>query len=108
MKKILAVLLIIVSVAAHADPELTCLWLGSTYKIAAKQRDLGMSPQEAFDNDKSSDGSGSQNGVSDKIVKRIINQVYFDNDFADAGGQALADQIYKTCMRTQYKPLPEN
>ncbi|WP_213766834.1 hypothetical protein [Caballeronia sp. dw_19] len=91
---------------AHADPELTCLWIGSTYKAAAEQRDSGMNPQQAFDEDKSPDGSGLQNGVDDKTIKRIINQVYFDNDFADAGGTALSSQMYRACLRKQYKPLP--
>lgn len=108
MKRGLVIFSFFFSVAAYADQELTCLWEGATYKAAAAQRDRGMSPQEAFDEDKSSDGSRMQNGLSDRVVRRIVNLVYFDPDFEDAGGQALADQVYSLCMRRLYKPLPEN
>jgi hypothetical protein len=42
--------------------------------------------------------------LSEKRVKQIINQVYFDPAFRFAGGTALQMQIYQICMGT-HKPI---
>ena len=42
--------------------------------------------------------------LSEKRVKQIINQVYFDPAFRFAGGSALQMQIYQICMGT-YRPM---
>lgn len=56
-------------------------------------------------NDASQSKKGAENlQLSEKQVKRIINQVYFAPAFRSAGGTALQMQIYQACMGT-YRPM---
>jgi hypothetical protein len=79
-----------------------CIYQGSTYEIAARLRDADMDPKEVLERIKY-----AYPVLTDSFIKTAINNVYFDKDFAYAGGQALAEQMQNLCMYgpKHYKPL---
>lgn len=84
---------------------LKCVAASSIYQASASFRDQGMSPQQAFQ----TQIVWIQNGtVSDRQLKSIINDIYFDPRFENAGGKALHDQTLQICMNASdpnYKPF---
>lgn len=89
---------------AHADPLAdphVCSLLGSVYETAAHARDTRNSPETALRM------VAPYKDVPIEWRKLAINQVYFDDRFAAAGGPALEMQVVQACMSgpTNYRPL---
>ena len=83
---------------------LTCNIMGTMYDVIAQVKHGGMPPEEAFRIAK----SVAKSTLTEQQVKEAVNMVYFDPGFAYAGGQALVNQIYASCMndfKPLYKPL---
>jgi hypothetical protein len=81
-----------------------CQLKGVAFKQAAEYRDSGRSPQTTLQLLKNLEPSG----LSESFLKNTINLVYFDSQFADAGGQRLADQVAYLCTHPNppsYMPL---
>lgn len=80
-----------------------CITQGSAYRQAAALRDRGNSPQTALTVMRSYE----QSGMSGDSVKAIINRVYFDGRYTNAGGPELANQIADECLYPEgkFKPL---
>ena len=82
-----------------------CIIRSHVYMNAAERRDIGQSPQEAWQQLFASDDAWFPVQKEDR--KYIINQVYFDPAFKQAHGQALQYQMMQLCLRgkKEYEPL---
>lgn len=81
-----------------------CANLATIYRLSAQYRDSGISPQQSYQ----ALLNWTRNGILDRDLRDIINTVYFDQDFENAGGQRLHNQIFNRCMgtdSTQFNPL---
>lgn len=106
MKSVLVFSMLIASTSALAttpDQMSSCALKSDLYASAAQMRDQNQSPQDA------AKILGAYKGryVSDADFKHIINTVYFDQQFANAGGMALKKQMLDLCLNgpRQYRPL---
>ncbi|SAK53328.1 hypothetical protein AWB78_01315 [Caballeronia calidae] len=79
-----------------------CMLEGAIYRQAASSRDSGNSPQMA----RQGLAWTKSEGFSDRFVKTAINNVYFDPGFANAGGEALANQVAEHCMYPNGRFVP--
>jgi hypothetical protein len=89
--------------SAH-DSERTrkCILDSNVYLNAATFRDSGRGPEEALNSLKIG------NPVSRMpFIKAVINQVYFDSEFANLHGEYLRQSMVNTCINgaPQWKPL---
>jgi hypothetical protein len=87
-----------------------CLLRATIYVQAAAFRDQGTDPKYAFEavmNNCDHDGIKSSCGVTAANAKSVINKVYFDSRFVNAGGEALKNQMITTCMHPEgvFQPL---
>lgn len=104
---VLAALLMPLSAMAQTlpsqDQQDQCMKIGLAYRMAATGRDSNWPPTLALKTITSS----SVSGITQEQGKRIVNQVYFDPAFVNAGGQVLANQIYTACLHPngRYQPL---
>jgi len=82
-----------------------CIIRSHVYMDAAERRDIGQSPQEAWQQLFASDNAWFPVQKEDR--KHIINQVYFDPAFEQARGQALQYQMMELCLHEKkgYEPL---
>jgi hypothetical protein len=102
MKTIFAALMLFcVSVQAESDAwntdckarkECYCTYLGTAFQTAARDRDEGMTPQEAF-----SDVMGYAGVIEVDRLKKAVNLIYFDDAFRYARGRGLQMQIIQAC-----------
>jgi hypothetical protein len=92
------------------DRAMVCRQKGIVFMMAAENRNVGRSPQEAY---QIIGGGyfhkGAQDaGLTKDFVKQAINTVYFDPGFINAGGMPLAQQMEGYCLRDgkpQFEPL---
>lgn len=109
MKTILLCAAFLASISAHAqeersqDRQLKCYREGSIFQQAASQRDINLSPQQTFSILKNE----KLPGIDEAFIKKAINLVYFNQGFANAGGQALMMQVAQQCMdpNSGFRPL---
>jgi hypothetical protein len=78
-----------------------CAYLGAFYETVAEHRDQGEPPQDFF----KALGAHYAALFSEKRVKKIINQVYFDPGFVNAGGARLNYQMRDICLGNTFRPL---
>ncbi len=83
------------------DKNCYCTYLGIFYTTLAGSRDQGESPQQWY----KALGSYWEKLFPEKLVKKIINQVYFDPGFVNAGGEKLNYQMRDICLGNTFKPL---
>lgn len=76
--------------------------LGQAFEMVATGRDSNWPPETALHTITAS----SAMGISQAEGKRIVNLVYADPNFVNAGGPALANQIYQACLYPNGKPKP--
>ncbi|CAG4889483.1 hypothetical protein [Paraburkholderia gardini] len=93
------ILLLACSIASPAfattpDQMTTCSLKAELYASAAKMRDENQTPQDA------AKFLGAYKGkyISADDFKNVINTVYFDDRFANAGGFALQKQMLDYCL----------
>ena len=77
-----------------------CLNAADLFRYAANSRDTGETPQQSLER-----SAPFKFAVPDKVKKSIINTVYFDQNFARAGGEALHLQQMNYCMYGQPAPI---
>jgi hypothetical protein len=99
MKK--ALIALVFPLVAHAH--VNCAAAGVVYQTAASMRDSGMSPQQAL----GALRPFEKNGVPEENLKKMINTVYFDPAFTNAGGEELRAQMTAFCANPNggWKPL---
>lgn len=97
MKKLLLCAALLAPAAYAADPEM-CYQLGFIYKMAAYERDIGKPPEIALL------VVEKATAVPLEMRKAAINQVYFDERFANSRDTPLSFQVQEACMR-DFKPL---
>jgi len=103
---ILAAALTIAVTSAHAQQAQAtpqyCSLLGSVYQTAASARDLGHSPDMAL---KLTRPYGEV--IPEELRIEIVNQMFFDQRFNMARGEAIRVTVRDACMnpRPAYKPL---
>jgi hypothetical protein len=94
----------------NQDQQMLCRIKGIVFMMAAENRNVGRSPEEAYQ----IIGGGyfhkgaPDTGLTKDFVKQAINLVYFDPGFTNAGGMPLAQQIEGYCLRDgkpQFEPL---
>lgn len=78
-----------------------CVYLGILYADLAHDRDIGMPPQVWF----KTFSNYWEQLFPEKLVKKIVNQVYFDPGFVNAGGEKLNYQMRDICLGNTFKPL---
>lgn len=112
MKKATFLLLLILSASARPQPANLkdwtpyCYVLSSAYKTSAEHRDIGDSPQTAWDKDMSLDDHWHYIGKAER--KEILNRVYFDESLKSMRGESLSNSVFATCMNNRpkiYKPV---
>jgi len=84
-----------------------CLHYGGLFSSASSFRNYGLPPAEALRSIRQS-AANERREISVEVVKQAINTVYFDPDFAYAGGEALGSQMRNLCLRDgkpQFQPL---
>lgn len=84
-----------------------CSDRGGVFYQALAMRDLGRSPQEAFEQIKSMEIKGKY-PITIDYIKNAINLVYFDQGFINAGPDAVSMQVRDLCMRDgkpKFQPL---
>jgi hypothetical protein len=79
-----------------------CMKLGQAFQMVANGRDSNWPPQTALHTITASPAMG----ISESEGKKIINLVYADPAFVNAGGSALANQVYQGCLYPHGKPKP--
>lgn len=79
-----------------------CIFKANVFRGAAMYRDAEHSPEEAFENLRRGFPS-----LDEKFIKTAINDIYFNRDFAYAGGQPLVEQVLDLCVHgpKNWKPL---
>jgi hypothetical protein len=79
-----------------------CIFKANVFRGAAMYRDAKHSPEDAFENLR-----GGFPSLDEKFIKTAINDIYFNRDFAYAGGQPLVEQVLDLCMHgpKNWKPL---
>lgn len=95
------------SVRVQDDKVMGCAEFGLIYRTAADLRDTGQSPQQTLGYLNSMVSSGAHGNALPQ-VKRIINNIYFEPNFANASGTALQNQMRSFCMnvdKPQFQPL---
>ena len=108
VKSLLLTVLFLMSMHAYAEPserdQLLCLIKGTMYMQAAQFRDQRMEPEYALE---MSQRIGGADQVPITTQKEIINAIYFDAGFQQAGGIALRNQMYDLCLNgpTNFAPL---
>jgi hypothetical protein len=78
-----------------------CTYFGILYTDLAEARDKGESPQQWFQ----ALGKYWEQLFPEKLLKKIINQVYFDPGFVNAAGEKLNYQMRDICLGNTFKPL---
>lgn len=107
MKTVLFVVAALISAHAFAttpDEMSACSLKSDLYTQAAQMRDRGMNPQDTA---KVLAGYKGKY-VSPETFKGVINAVYFDDRFRDAGGLLLKRQMLDVCLngpRPAFQPL---
>ncbi len=107
MKTALFVAAALISTQAFAttpDEMSACAIKSDLYAQAAQMRDRGMNPQDTA---KVLAGFKGKY-VSTESFKSVINTVYFDDRFRDAGGLPLKRQMLDVCLngpRPAFQPL---
>jgi hypothetical protein len=106
MKWIAAGFLLLATAAQAATPSemTTCSLKADLYASAAQMRDQGQPPQEAAKWLSSYKGAY----ISSEAFKNVINAVYFDERFAQAGGPLFKKQMLDECLngpQAAWKPL---
>lgn len=120
MKSTIAVLLCTLSFLAYAQSNLSpeaekawqarrpCIATGQIFKSAAEARDQGYDPKTAFQIAGSLAANWKLPGIDAELVKKVVNLVYFDPAFSNAGGYRLQNQMEELCATgrdTGFKPL---
>lgn len=83
-----------------------CQLLENAFVTAASTRDDGMSPKQSYATLMGGIGSLPGKPISSQKIKKIVNLIFFDPRFTYAGGHALGNQVFNSCMGIrQYKPL---
>lgn len=82
-----------------------CVGLATVFSRAAMHREIGRSPQDAWELDIAKEGGWAPIDSTER--KKIINQVYFDKAFAGIPAQAMRNAVMDVCMnpRQQFEPL---
>jgi hypothetical protein len=107
---LICIAMLALSNIAYADVTnnngVNCAQLGVIYSTAASMRDSGASPQQAY----GTLASFEQSGMQPALIKKAINEVYFDARFTYARGMKFQQQMMDLCMypNGHYKPLVEN
>lgn len=78
-----------------------CTYYGILYSTLAQARDIGEPPQDWFQ----ALGKHWEQLFPEKLLKKIVNQVYFDPAFINAGGERLNYQMRDICLGNTFKPL---
>ena len=73
-----------------------CTYKGLSYKLAAEERDATFAPQQTYQ--VLSKMYLHPPEITEKTLKNLINQVYFDSGFVNAGGEALLIQVRNLCL----------
>jgi hypothetical protein len=79
-----------------------CMKVAQAFEMVATGRDSNWPPETALHTITTS----SAMGISVEQGKQIVNLVYSDPDFVNAGGPALMNQIYQACLYPHGKPKP--
>lgn len=79
-----------------------CMKLGMAYQMVAQGRDSNWPATTALHTITASPDWH----ISVEQGKEIVNRVYSNPDFAEAGGPALANQVYQACLYPHGKPKP--
>jgi len=85
-----------------------CSLKGEIHKLAAHDRDIGNSPEVAYNMLLGFSRSSNKSGITKEVIKSIVNQIYFDAGFTHARGLSLQNRVVDHCMRDldpRYKPL---
>ena len=95
-----------IAYADVANNGVNCAQFGVIYSTAASMRDSGATPQQAY----GTLASFEQSGMPPALIKKAINEVYFDARFTYARGMNFQQQMMDLCMypNGHYKPLVEN
>lgn len=114
MRTIFIVILFFIYSTANAgsdnspeEKQSTCRMKGEIFQMAAYSRDHGMSPETALGMASSYLNSGRPE-LNKEFIKNAINLVYFDEEFINAGGIALKNQVAEYCIndgKPKYQPL---
>lgn len=81
-----------------------CRQQAEIYMSAAWYRDQGIPPQTAADGQ----AAYIKSGVAREFIKQAVNQVYFDDRFANAGGSQFKEQMFTICVTgksSRFEPL---
>jgi hypothetical protein len=93
--------------AAKPDDGVACNIKGEIYQSAASSRDQGMPPETAYGIASGYLKSG-YTSINKQFLKDAINQVYFDQRFANARGAIFRRQMTDFCLnngKPKYQPL---
>ncbi len=97
MKKLLIAALIAIPIVAHAQQDKIsfCTGLDQIFNYAASYRDARMSPQQVLEVMKPLKTAQFPEG----LIKAVINQVFFDEDFSRMSAQQIVPLAMKTCLQ---------
>lgn len=109
MNRFFLMLMVLVSLTVSAAPvdSITCKMEGEIFENIARTRDRGAPPDVAYKNTSGYLRSGYQ-GIDDEFLKNAINTVYFDPEFADAGGPLFRRRMTDRCLdnaKQKFQPL---
>src|SRR5271170_8081665 len=105
MKTIICAFILLSAFSASAREQSNsrseCLDEGIAFQAVAAYRDAGLPPEYAFN------AQLAQSSLSRSFSKNIVNLVYFDPRFINAGGEALMTQVMESCLypNGRYRPL---
>jgi hypothetical protein len=109
MKKLLISISVLASCAAFAQehpytPQQQdhCMKVAQAFEMVATGRDSNWPAETALHTITASPAMG----ISVEQGKQIVNLVYADPAFVNAGGSALMNQIYQACLYPHGKPKP--
>ncbi|MBV6273063.1 hypothetical protein KVP09_09060 [Alcaligenaceae bacterium CGII-47] len=95
------------SVSAAPIDTVTCRMEGEIFENIARARDRGMAPDAAYKNVSGYLRSGYE-GINEAFLKGAVNMIYFDPEFAQAGGPLFRRRMTERCIenaRQKFQPL---
>jgi hypothetical protein len=105
MKKLLIAALIAMPIGAYAQQDKIsfCTGLDQIFNYAASYRDARMSPQQVLEVMEPMKTAQFPEG----LIKSVINQVFFDEDFSRMSTQQIVPLVMKTCLHPpkRFEPL---
>lgn len=109
MNRFFFILMVLVSFSASAAPidTVTCKIEGEIFENIARARDRGVAPDTAYKNVSGYLRSGYE-GINEEFLKNAVNTIYFDPEFADAGGPLFRRRMTDRCInnaKQKFQPL---